>query len=163
MDMQQLDDLVSKYLATTSLPELTFFTVEDTGWSGGCSWFPQGGYQGNPRRFDSFAEAELYVTDNPHYHEDSKTRIVQHVITKVTNDVGQVVTTTHTINYTYMHAMFNKGDRVFVLPLKIEATVIEQHTIYDGDHQYPGNVVVIYDDGIKGTTNAWQLKKLNTQ
>lgn len=56
---------------------------------------------------------------------------------------------------------FQPGDRVLVLPLKPEATVIEQMHSYDGaDEWFWGNVRLRYDDGITGTSNSWQLRKL---
>ena len=56
---------------------------------------------------------------------------------------------------------FKQGDRVFVVPLKMEATVIRQFKHYDGSDEFWGNVELQYDDGVKGTSNSWQLKKVN--
>lgn len=55
---------------------------------------------------------------------------------------------------------FLVGDRVLVGPNGMEATVIFQRLHYDGDETFWGNVLVEYDDGIRGTSNSWQLKKL---
>ncbi len=55
---------------------------------------------------------------------------------------------------------FKPGERVYVHPNKMEATVLYQMKHYDGPDEFYGNVVLIYDDGIKGTSNSWQLKKL---
>ncbi len=55
---------------------------------------------------------------------------------------------------------FKEGDRVFVLPLKMEATVIRQVLHYDGDESFYGNLELQYDDGIKGTSNSWQCSKV---
>lgn len=55
---------------------------------------------------------------------------------------------------------FKSGERVYVLPLKMEATVIRQQKCYDYPDEFWGNVELLYDDGIKGTSNSWQLKKL---
>ncbi len=55
---------------------------------------------------------------------------------------------------------FLPGERVFVLPLKMEATVVEQKLHYDGSESFWGNLVLLYDDGIKGTSNSWQCKKI---
>jgi hypothetical protein len=52
------------------------------------------------------------------------------------------------------------GDRVYVLPLKMEATVIRQVKHYDGDDEFYGNVELIYDNGEKGISNGWQVKLL---
>ena len=57
-------------------------------------------------------------------------------------------------------APFQPGDRVFVLPLKMEATVVEQYKTYDYPDEYWGNVLLQYDDGTKGVSNSWQLKHL---
>lgn len=49
---------------------------------------------------------------------------------------------------------FNKGDRVFVRPNKMEATVIEQVLHYDGvDYCFWGNVRLQYDDGVAGVSH----------
>lgn len=58
---------------------------------------------------------------------------------------------------------FKPGERVFVLPLKVEATVIKQRVCYDGPESFWGNVELIYDDGAKGVSNSWQLRKLTDE
>lgn len=55
---------------------------------------------------------------------------------------------------------FVAGERVTVLPLKLEATVIRQMKSYDGDESFWGNVTLQYDDGAVGVSNSWQLKKV---
>lgn len=55
---------------------------------------------------------------------------------------------------------FHPGDRVLVLPLNMEATVIEQFRTYDYPEWFWGNVKVRYDDEIEGVSNSWQIKKL---
>lgn len=55
---------------------------------------------------------------------------------------------------------FHSGDRVFVKPLNMEATVIVQYLHYDGDDSFWGNVQLEYDDGTKGVSNSWQLEKV---
>ena len=57
-------------------------------------------------------------------------------------------------------APFKKGDRVFVLPLGLEATVIRQIKHYDLNEEFWGNLELEYDDGVKGTSHCWQVKKL---
>ena len=52
------------------------------------------------------------------------------------------------------------GDRVYVLPLKMEATVIRQVKHYDGDDEFYGNVELMYDNGEKGISNGWQVELL---
>lgn len=39
---------------------LEYWTVENTGWSGGISWFKTGGTDANPLRFNSEDEAIAY-------------------------------------------------------------------------------------------------------
>jgi hypothetical protein len=63
-----------------------------------------------------------------------------------------------------MKPTFNEGDRVYVVPLKMEATVIKQIKHYDSGHEFYGNVELIYDDGVKAISHGWQvelLKKAN--
>lgn len=36
---------------------LEYYAVENTGWSGGVSWFKTGGSETNPLRFNTFDEA----------------------------------------------------------------------------------------------------------
>lgn len=55
---------------------------------------------------------------------------------------------------------FKPGERVYVGPANMEAIVIRQHRCYDGDEVFWGNVELLYDDGIKGVSHNWQLKKL---
>lgn len=56
---------------------------------------------------------------------------------------------------------FLPGDRVYVGPVAMEATVIKQQKCYDGiDYWFWGNVELLYDDGVKGISNSWQLRKL---
>jgi hypothetical protein len=54
---------------------------------------------------------------------------------------------------------FIEGERVFVLPLNIEATIIRQILHYDGPETFWGNVILQYDDGVTGTSNSWQVEK----
>lgn len=55
---------------------------------------------------------------------------------------------------------FLQGDRVLVLPNGLEATVVIQRLHYDGSETFWGNVLVEYDDRIRGNSNSWQLQKL---
>lgn len=55
---------------------------------------------------------------------------------------------------------FYSGDRVYVLPLKMEATVIRQVLHYDLGETFWGNLELVYDDGVKGVSNCWQVKKI---
>lgn len=58
-------------------------------------------------------------------------------------------------------AAFHAGDRVLVGPLNMEATVIKQIKHYDGPESFWGNLELLYDDGMRGTSNSWQVKKIN--
>jgi hypothetical protein len=55
---------------------------------------------------------------------------------------------------------YKKGDRVWVAPLKMEATVIEQVLHWDYPESFYGNVKLKYDDGLEGLSNCWQLSKV---
>ncbi len=55
---------------------------------------------------------------------------------------------------------FLPGDKVYVEPLKMEATVIRQILSYDGPESFWGNLELVYNDGMKGTSNSWQCRKL---
>lgn len=55
---------------------------------------------------------------------------------------------------------YKKGDRVYVLPLKMEATVIRQILHYDYPESFWGNLELEYDDGVKGTSNSWQCARV---
>ena len=52
------------------------------------------------------------------------------------------------------------GDRVYVTPLRMCATVVKQNLSYDYPESFWGNVEVQYDDGIIGTSHSWQLAKV---
>ena len=55
---------------------------------------------------------------------------------------------------------FLEGDRVWVGPAKMEATVIKQILHYDMNETFWGNLELMYDDGVKGTSHCWQVKKI---
>lgn len=57
-------------------------------------------------------------------------------------------------------ATYLPGDRVIVLPVKLEATVVTQVLHHDCGETFWGNIEVVFDDGTKGTCNGWQAKKL---
>ena len=58
---------------------------------------------------------------------------------------------------------FHSGDRVYVQPMRQEATVIRQIHHFDGPESFWGDVELKYDDGIKGTSHGWQVKKVSTK
>jgi hypothetical protein len=55
---------------------------------------------------------------------------------------------------------FLPGDRVYVGPIKMEATVIRQVLHHDGPESFWGNLELLYDDGVKGESHCWQVKKI---
>lgn len=58
---------------------------------------------------------------------------------------------------------FRAGDRVYVQPMRQEATVIRQILQYDHPESFWGNVELQYDDGICGTSHSWQIEKVSTK
>ena len=50
------------------------------------------------------------------------------------------------------------GDRVRFVPNGMTATVIKQRLQYDGQFCFFGNVDLLYDDGVQGEANSWQLE-----
>jgi hypothetical protein len=61
---------------------IEFWSVEDTGWSGGTSWFMTGGSHMNPLRFLSFDRAlEYAIARKKEFNQDTtKWRVVHTVI-----------------------------------------------------------------------------------
>jgi hypothetical protein len=57
-------------------------------------------------------------------------------------------------------APFQAGDRVYVGPAKMEATVIRQIRHYDGSESFWGDLELQYDDGVKGRSHCWQVKRV---
>lgn len=56
--------------------------------------------------------------------------------------------------------LYVRGDRVYVHPLKQEATVIKQILHYDYPESFWGNVKLQYDDGVTGISHSCQCKKI---
>lgn len=56
---------------------------------------------------------------------------------------------------------FYPGDRVFVGPVQMPATVIRQVLHYDMNESFWGNLELMYDDGQKGTSHCWQVKRID--
>ena len=57
-------------------------------------------------------------------------------------------------------ASYKPGDRVYVQPMRMEATVIKQVLHYDGNESFWGNLELQYDDGVKGTAHCWQCSRV---
>lgn len=45
------------------MKNLEYYTVENTGWSGGISWFKTGGSDSNPLRFKTESDATTYALE----------------------------------------------------------------------------------------------------
>ena len=56
---------------------------------------------------------------------------------------------------------FRPGESVLVIPNQMEATVIRQTLHYDYPDSFWGDLELQYDDGIKGTSHSWQVKKIS--
>lgn len=56
---------------------------------------------------------------------------------------------------------FHSGDRVLVMPNGMVATVVKQLLHFDYPESFWGNVELLYDDGVTGTSMCWQLKKVD--
>lgn len=57
-------------------------------------------------------------------------------------------------------AEYKAGDRVYVHPIKMQATVIEQVLHYDYPESFWGNLRLRYDDGVEGESNSWQCSRV---
>lgn len=79
-----MEQVGSKQVAMSMLE---FFTVEYTGWSGGISWFSNGGTETNPLRFDNFDNALHYaIKQKKAFNQDTtKWRVVHNVIERFEN------------------------------------------------------------------------------
>lgn len=66
---------------------IEFYSVENTGWSGGVSWFTTGGTDMNPRRFTTSEEATTYAQRSKEINDDSNTlwRVVYTTIERTEN------------------------------------------------------------------------------
>lgn len=73
------------------------------------------------------------------------------------------MTLTANVDSSQQTAKFLPGTRVLVLPNQMMATVVKQYLQYNGPESYWGNVLLEYDDGIRGTSNSWQLKCLDNK
>jgi hypothetical protein len=76
---------------------LIYWTVENTGWSGGVSWFKTGGTEANPLRFNSPDAAFEYALNKKGQLNDPDTlwRVVH---TKVVTEENSQVTTKVWVN-----------------------------------------------------------------
>lgn len=76
---------------------IEFWTVEDTGWSNGVSWFHSGGTEMNPLRFKSYEDAYDYAIDKKKEFNEptTKWRVVHTTIER--SETKQVTTNIWTI------------------------------------------------------------------
>lgn len=71
---------------------IEFWTVENTGWSGGVSWFKIGGTDANPLRFNTYTPALDYATESKiELNEPATLWRVVHTTIERTVD-GEVIT-----------------------------------------------------------------------
>jgi len=81
---------------------MIYYSVENTGWSGGISWFESGGSLMNPLRFSTEQEAVKYIAKQSKELNDSSVlwRSVKHEF--IRNMQGDKCTSdSHTREYTY--------------------------------------------------------------
>lgn len=66
---------------------IQYYSVENTGWSNGVSWYTTGGTDMNPSRFTSNKEATAYATRCKELNDDTNTlwRIVHTTIERTQN------------------------------------------------------------------------------
>lgn len=66
---------------------IEFYTVENTGWSGGVSWFHTGGTDINPLRFTAESEARIYAEEQKKELDQDSTlwRVVHTTIVRTDN------------------------------------------------------------------------------
>lgn len=55
---------------------------------------------------------------------------------------------------------YHKGDRVYVHPIRMQATVIRQVLQHDYPESFWGNLELRYDDDIIGTSHCWQCERI---
>lgn len=80
---------------------MIYFTAENTGWSGGISWFQSGGSDMNPLRFKTQEEAEKYVTKNRWDDKSVLWRVVKNEF--IRNMEGdKCLSDSHTRTYIYL-------------------------------------------------------------
>lgn len=78
------------------MKNLEYYTVENTGWSGGISWFKTGGTDANPLRFKTEADATTYALERQAELNQSTTfwRVIRTTVEREQN--REVVTKTWT-------------------------------------------------------------------
>lgn len=62
------------------MKNLDYYTVENTGWSGGISWFKTGGTDAHPLRFKTKSEATTYALDKQKINDPTTLWRVVHTI-----------------------------------------------------------------------------------
>lgn len=84
-------------MTTDITKTINFWTVENTGWSGGISWFSTGGTDANPLRFKTKYEAINYlIKQKEELNQD--TTLWRYVHTTIQRtDNKEVITRTFTI------------------------------------------------------------------
>lgn len=66
---------------------IQWWSVENTGWSGGISWFSTGGTDANPLRFNSFRDALAYAERSKREFDQDTTywRVVHTTLERTTD------------------------------------------------------------------------------
>jgi len=66
---------------------LEYWTVENTGWSGGISWFKTGGSDSHPLRFETASDAHAYALIRQQEFDDPSTlwRVVHTTVDRFEN------------------------------------------------------------------------------
>lgn len=66
-------------------PKVEYWTVQNTGWSAGVSWFDSGGSRYSPARFESESQARDYIERNRGTDPDIRWRFTHVVIERQGN------------------------------------------------------------------------------
>lgn len=83
-----------KWLREKPVPKfIEWWHVENTGWSGGTSWFSTGGTNVNPLRFDSEEDAKTYALKRKQDLDDPNTKW-RYMHTTLEREGNKSVTTT---------------------------------------------------------------------
>jgi hypothetical protein len=56
---------------------------------------------------------------------------------------------------------YKSGDKIWIGPSRLKATVVQQIYSYIEDDGYWGDVIVRYENGITGVEKCWQIMRIN--
>ena len=96
-DFNHVSNAIKNVFKEERSKNIQFYSVENTGWSGGISWFTTGGMDMNPLRFNTYNQAEVYANKSKELTNDPNTlwRIVHTTIERTENK--EVATRTWTM------------------------------------------------------------------